>query len=209
MPATETSEAKQKPKTIWSTAIWPLLETLAIAILLVTFVFTTVGISGDSMVPTLMHGERAFVPKYETWLHRAGVGGFQHGDIVFFRPPEGIYTAATKLPLLGINIEQYFIKRIVATEGDRIRMEAGVVYVNDQALDQTFDLWQGSSSFSEQSIPEDHVFVLGDNRTPLGSVDSRQFGPVPTSSIAGRASHIIWPLTRRSDEGLRWNMRGL
>ncbi len=54
-------------------------------------------------------------------------------------------------------------------------------------------------------VPEDHYFVMGDNRTRTGSVDSRYFGPIPTITVAGKATTIIWPPMR--GEGVNW--RGL
>jgi hypothetical protein len=52
--------------------------------------------------------------------------------------------------------------------------------------------------------------VLGDNRGPLGSRDSRVFGPVAAASVSGRAALVVWPPLRRDAEGsLVWNVRRL
>jgi signal peptidase I len=56
---------------------------------------------------------------------------------------------------------------------------------------------------AEFVVPEEHYFIMGDNRSPNGSEDSRYFGPIPMMSIAGRASAVIWP-PRRNGE---WNWR--
>lgn len=52
-------------------------------------------------------------------------------------------------------------------------------------------------------VPEDHYFVMGDNRSPGGSEDSKYFGPIPESAVAGKATAVIWP-PRRDGE---WNWR--
>ena len=52
------------------------------AVVITQFVATLVGVDGNSMLPGLRNRERVFVPKYETWLHKAGVGNFKRGDIV-------------------------------------------------------------------------------------------------------------------------------
>lgn len=188
-----------------------LLEALLVAFVIITFGVNTVGISGHSMQPTLHHGERALVPKFETWLHRAGIGQFQRGDIVYFRPPEDVPGVSTqRIPLLDIEYRPFFIKRIIGLPGDHIVIERGVVYVNNEPLDEAYLGPLGNSSFPETIVPDDHVFVLGDNRMPLGSVDSRRFGPVALSEIAGRAQSVIWPLITRDEHGeWQWNARRL
>ncbi len=188
----------------------PLLEGIILAVLVVTFGITTVGISGDSMAPVLQSGERVIVPKYETWLHRLGLGNFRRGDIVYFRPPAGATGASERLPLLGLSYRRFFIKRIIAIAGDRVRIDQGTVYLNDQALAESYlgDNWRGSSSMLDLTIPKGYVFVLGDNRGPLGSVDSRNFGPIASATIAGRAAAVFWPPLKRNSQGhWYWNWR--
>jgi signal peptidase I len=261
------------------------LEALAIAFVIVTFGFNTVGVVGSSMRPSLdggpeganvfqslLSGDRVFIPKYETWLRRAGImGGYKRGDIVVVREPTNSPNALTE------RYRPFFIKRVIGVSGDRIKIEAGQVYVNSQAIDQTFIDGSGEISIEPQDfpvitqqngsvtglslifqdfrgsnipslplhdfnpttfsitdkdvqyyyrkvlamlevpdnapenkpflgefvVPEGHYFIMGDNRSPNGSEDSRYFGPVPAMSIAGRASAIIWPPRREGD----WNWR--
>ncbi|MBS3966033.1 MAG: signal peptidase I [Truepera sp.] len=196
----------QKRQTLWRRTVRPLLEAVVVAGLFVTFIATTVGISGDSMTPTLHHGERALVPKYETWLRRLGLGQFQRGDIVYFRPPEGVPEARIELPL-GLGYRSYFIKRIIGLPGDRLRLEHGVVYLNGEVLVEPYLAELGSSNLAEITVPKGHVFVLGDQRGPFGSVDSRRFGPIPLESLSGRTTVVIWPLLVRDNGQWRLNLR--
>lgn len=119
-----------------------LLEAFAVAYLVVTFGFTTVGVIGRSMEPTLhgarssssplsrlFGGDRLFIPKYETWLRRAGVlGEYSRGEIVVLREP------ANSPSSLVTGRRNLVIKRIVGAPGDRVRIEAGQVYVNGSPI---------------------------------------------------------------------------
>lgn len=121
-------------------------EALAIAFLVVTFVFNTVGVVGSSMRPnlnggvgssnvlaSLVTGDRVFIPKYDTWLRRAGVlGPFRRGEVVVVREPANAPTAQER------DRRPFFIKRIIARGGDSLRIEAGQVFVNGVAVDQGF-----------------------------------------------------------------------
>lgn len=121
-------------------------EALVVAFLIVTFVFNTVGVVGSSMRPTLdggvgssnilrslLTGDRVFIPKYDTWLRRAGVlGPYRRGEIVVVREPANSPTAQARAR------RPFFIKRVVAVPGDRVRIEGGQVIVNGVAVDQGF-----------------------------------------------------------------------
>ncbi len=112
-------------------------EALLVAFLVTTFLFTTVGVVGQSMVPTLANGERVLVPKWETWLVRLGFMEWRRGEIVILKPPEGTPFATARFPVLGFSFRAFFIKRIVAVPGDEVYVEGGVVYVNGEPLQET------------------------------------------------------------------------
>ncbi|BDP44716.1 signal peptidase I (plasmid) [Deinococcus aetherius] len=202
-----------------------LLEPLVFALVITQFLGTLVGVSGVSMMPTLRDRERVFVPKYETWLHKVGVGNFQRGDILIFKPPR---EAAAQIPNLhksALGLWTYrpsLIKRLIGLPGDRVRVSGGEVFVNGVKLDSswTTDYWREQGCWDTQSdlannatssgagilqdqpeitVPAGQYFVMGDNRTAGGSEDSRLFGPVPLRDIAGRAAAVVWPITRRTN----------
>src|SRR5690554_5593090 len=136
-------------------------EALVIAYFVVTFLFTTVGVVGASMLPTLdggpgsqalmqslLTGDRVFIPKYDTWLRRAGIlDDYQRGEIVVLRPPENAPTAQ----LTGQR--DFFIKRIVAVPGDTLRIEAGQVIVNSHPIDQSFLVETGVTEVAAVDYP--------------------------------------------------------
>lgn len=161
-----------------------LLEAAIVALVITTFGVSTVAIQGDSMAPTLHDGDRVLVPRYETWLHRLGIGAFTRGDVVYF--PD---------PLADGWLRPHLIKRIVAVEGDVVAMRDGVLFVNGDRVEEAYlgAGWRAPVDLEPVAVPAGHVWVLGDNRAPLGSVDSRRFGPVPIPSIEGRAALVLWP----------------
>ncbi len=187
-----TAERRPLRARIWA-EVRGYAEALIIAFLVVTFVFNTVGVVGSSMRPnldggvggsnilrSLLTGDRVFIPKYETWLRRAGIlGPYSRGDIVVVRDPANSPTA------LETGSRPFFIKRIVAIPGDRIRIEAGQVIVNDHPVDQGFISDSGEITPDRQDFPVVTVsdgaidgIVLRFATTPSGT-------PAPDLPISG------------------------
>jgi signal peptidase I len=155
---------------------------VVIALLVEAFFIQAFWIPSPSMVPTLEVGDRVLVNKLSYKLHDV-----HRGDVIVFeRPPEATSDDGNDIKDL--------IKRVIAVEGDTIEAREGIVYVNDEALDETY-LEPGvvTDDLELQTIPEDHVFVMGDNRG--NSEDSRFFGPVPEDDIVGRAFIRVLPIT--------------
>jgi signal peptidase I len=173
-------------------------EALVIAYLVVTFVFNTVGVVGSSMRPTLdggvgssnvlrslLTGDRVFIPKYDTWLRRAGVlGPYDRGDIVVVRDPPNSPTAQET------GQRPFFIKRVVAIAGDRVRIQAGQLYVNDHPVDQGFitdttEITPDRQDFPVVTVRDGRVdgfvvrFGVTPSGTPFPDVPLTGFYPAP------------------------------
>ena len=163
---------------------------LVIALLLRLFLFQAYEIPSGSMLPTLKDGDRVVVNQASYRL-----GEIERGQVVVFdRPP-------------SVEGENDFIKRIIGLPGETIRFVDRQVYVDGLRVVEPYLLAPESTRTSGAIpgcsasiatsdscvVPEGHVFVLGDNR--LSSVDSRQFGPIPTETIVGRAFWRVWPFT--------------
>lgn len=126
------------------------------------------------------------------------------GDIIVFPDPrfpppeENVLEAATRhvAEALGIPVgHDDLIKRVIATGGETLEIRDGALLIDGEPIDEPY-VYPGANmpDFGPVSIPEDSIFVMGDNRS--NSIDSRRFGPVPTDGVIGIAAVRIWPLDR-------------
>jgi signal peptidase I len=162
------------------------LQIVAIALLLAVVIRGLIAeprfIPSDSMFPTLHIGDRLVVEKISYHLHPP-----TRGDIVVFEPP----------PLLkeqGFTKEQVFIKRIIGQPGQNLTIKEGRVYINNQPLSENYINEPPDYELGEVQIPENHFFVMGDNRN--NSNDSHIWGFLPQENIIGRATFRFWPFDR-------------
>ena len=105
------------------------------------------------------------------------IGTPKIGDIIIFHAP-------------GVEDLDY-IKRLIGRPGDTVHIEGGVVYVNGQALYETY-IAEPTGYSGTWEVPEGQFFVLGDNRN--NSSDSHLWGFISEDSVVGKALLIYWPL---------------
>ena len=154
-----------------------LVLSLVVSVFFIVFLYQPVKVEGTSMMPTLADQERVFINKFVYKLEP-----IHRGDVVVFHYPR--------------DISKSYIKRVIATAGDRVRIDDGIVYVNDVRLAEPYvpDSYWDARSFPEIVIPPDSYFVLGDHRNL--SNDSRDFGPVNEEYIYGKAVFGYWPFEK-------------
>ncbi|MFH0887497.1 MAG: signal peptidase I, partial [bacterium] len=87
-----------------------------------------------------------------------------------------------------------FIKRIVGLPGEHLEVRDGYLYINNNKLVESFEIFRDKDNFGPVDIPGGCYFVMGDNRS--NSSDSRAFGFLPRDYIIGKAMVRIWPLER-------------
>jgi len=172
---------------------------LVIAVVVKALVAQAFYIPSGSMLPQLQINDRVVVSKVSYRLHDP-----RRGDIVVFDAPGGLPKESSPLPeravrgliqsigLSAPSTDEY-IKRVVALPGERVESHGGKVMVDGRELVEPY-LPDGvvTSEFSAVVVPPGDLWVMGDNRT--NSADSRVFGPVPRSTVVGRAFVRVWPL---------------
>jgi signal peptidase I len=186
---------------------------LIIAILFRYFIGTPTIVKQPSMYPTLKEDQRLWLNRWNRTTKKLP----EKGDIITFEAPsttvltedeieESVIARYENEPkgllskfsynVLEINKVSY-IKRVIGLPGDHIVIEDGKVYIND--VEQVEDYLQsgvvtdnGKGYCTDLVVPENSVFVMGDNRTK--STDSRCFGCIPIEKIESKVWIRIWPL---------------
>ncbi|ASA22285.1 signal peptidase I [Paenibacillus donghaensis] len=188
----ETVESSGKNPRKQKNEVLEWIKAIAIALVLVVLIrwllFKPFIVDGSSMKPNFHTGERVIVNEILYDIRSP-----QRGEVVVFHvPSEG----------------RDFIKRVIGVAGDTVKVEGDVVTVNGQTVDETYiqdeldaarsngTLYNNKNfpneDFTDGTVPEGHVFVMGDNRSD--STDSRMIGYVPLDDIVGRADLIFWPV---------------
>ncbi|WP_053073713.1 signal peptidase I [Bacillus sp. LL01] len=88
----------------------------------------------------------------------------------------------------------YWIKRVIGVEGDKLECRGGIVYRNGEELAEEYIQEEMLFPFKEVTVPEDHVFVMGDNRND--SRDSREIGSIPKENVMGKVVLRYYPFDR-------------
>jgi len=167
-----TIEPKKKPTLVHF--LVDLLETIFLAAVLflgINAISARIRVDGQSMEPTLHTGEFVIVNKLAYKL-----GAPNTGDVIVFRFPR--------------DPDQEYIKRVIGLPGDQVEISAGQVIINDHVLDEPY-LAASPSYEANWVVPENSLFVLGDNRN--NSSDSHSWGPVPMEHVIGKAVLVYWP----------------
>jgi signal peptidase I len=160
-----------------------ILEVVVFAIAIFLFLYLLVlqphKIKGQSMEPNFHDGEFLLTDKVTYRFSQP-----KRGDVIVFKAP-------------GTNNDE-FIKRIIGLPGEKLSINNGKVNINEKTVEEGYLpdtlLTEGGMFLKEGqavTIPENHFFVLGDNR--IASSDSRTWGFITKDEITGRAWVTYWP----------------
>ncbi len=189
-------EAKQqaaaRERSIWREYAEALAMAIVLALFIRTFVVQAFKIPSGSMLPTLQIGDHLLVNKFVYGVRLPLIGkrlfAFhqpERGDVIVFIYPQ--------------DRSKDFIKRVIGLPGERVEIINKKVYIDGKRIDDPHAYYQPVDSrfarrprddFGPYTVPEGHVFVLGDNRDH--SHDSRFWGSVPINDILGKAFILYW-----------------
>lgn len=203
-PQEQTSPEPNRVKGILS-LIGFIAGVLIAAFLINQFIFQSYFVDGTSMTPTLQNNDRLIIEKvsrsFSLVTGRAYIPA--RGQIVVLDSS-----------LLGTNgQEQQLIKRVIGLPGETVIIKDGVVTIKNAQNPNGFNVDNAlgleleetySKDPIEVTIPEDQVYVLGDNRGQNGSHDSRLFGPVESKKLEGRLWARVLPLTQAQVFAIAW-----
>jgi signal peptidase I len=180
-----------------------LLETflvfLLVFVIVQLFVAEPFQVRDSAMNNTLAADQYVLIDKIS--LH---FDSLHRGDLVVFKPPSN--STATASPAVAGSSEtapaaSTCIERVIGVAGDTIDIHGGHVYLNGQQLTEAYVAANQSTSpaggtSQTWKLTTGQVFVLGDHRQDKSLRDSRNFGPIPTSIVEGRAFLRYWPFSK-------------
>jgi signal peptidase I len=205
-------EKKQRP--FWKELPLLIGVALVLALVIKTFLLQAFSIPSESMRDTLKVGDRVLVDKFTPWFGAEP----ERGEVVVFHDPGGwlpdvpteqnaVQTFFSFIGLMPSANEQDLIKRVIAVGGDTVSCQkGGPVKVNGEALSEPY-LRPGTSAcdnrpFGPVTVPQDHMWMMGDNRQDSRDSRFHQTGPhdgmVPVDEAIGRAVVVAWPVDRWS-----------
>ena len=176
---------RSQMRAVWE---WVFVVVVAIgaAMLIRMFLFQQYYIDGPSMQTTLMPEDRVLVNKMSYKLH-----DIHRGDVIVF---DRVTNEVQHDDL---------IKRVLGLPGETLEIRSCVVYIDGVQVEEPYLNPEQTSQIKPSArcgshtdmapvvVPDEQVFVMGDNR--VQSFDSRDFGPIDTDKVRGRAFVVIWP----------------
>ena len=195
--------------------VYCIIIAVVLALLFRYFIGTPTIVQQVSMYPTLVEDQRLWLNRWPRTTKTLP----ERGDIITFEAPskkqykadeidesnpiakyedepDNIFSKFTYY-VLEIGKESY-IKRVIGLPGDHVKIEDGKVYINDEELDESYlsdtvVTKTDNMAYKDLVVPENSVFVMGDNREH--STDSRAFGCIPLEKIEGKVWIRFWPFS--------------
>ena len=163
---------KKTFEVVKSTAI-----SFVIAMFIIKFIFQIVTVNGESMVPTMQNNDKLILEKVS---YR--ISSVKRNDIVVIKYPP--------------DIRKRIIKRVIAVGGDKVKINDNILYINGKAINEYYKNEDYMKDYDEVKIPEDSIFVLGDNRNFSKDSRSNDIGFVKLNLLEGKAVIRLYPFDK-------------
>ncbi len=207
------SEKKELIKEIleW---IYCIIIAIVLALIVRYYVGTPTVVQMASMKPTFEEGDRLILNRLAITFK----SDFKRGEVITFEAPSSEYKSAAQVnqnnPVAKYEFEpsnifkkftyyvldigkKSYIKRVIGLPGEHVQIDNGNVYINGVLLNEEY-LQEGvkttNSLFTNFTVPEGYLFVMGDNRG--GSMDSREFGCIPISKVESKVCLRFYPFNK-------------
>ncbi len=204
----KTKKHEKKVSAITGVFFSEMFRTILIVVLLVVvtrfFIIQPFIVKGSSMEPNFQDNEYIFVEEVSS-----KVAGFSRGNVVIFKHPENQCTQFINESFIKSIFLQgpctNFIKRVIGLPGETMVIKDGTIKIKNKEhpdgfiLDESYipkdDTYKLKGDMT-RTIKEDEYFVLGDNRQPNASLDSREWGVLPKNHITGKAWLVVLPFDK-------------
>ena len=206
------STGKTVLKEVWEW-VYTIIIAIVIAFLIKGFLFDVVKVDGSSMFPTLVNNDRLIVTKLGYEPHAGDIiildSRYKEREEYFDKlaASEGKDELSSVDKFFKTNFsmpddlkKRYYVKRIIALPGQTIDIRDGKVFVDGQQLDEEY--YKGVTNPIDprqefpQTVEDNMVFVMGDNRPNSKDSRSTELGQVPYEAILGKSQLRIWPLSK-------------
>ena len=169
---------------LWFEIAYTLLFISIIAFTIRFFIIQPFSVKGDSMEPSFKNGEYLIVNEISYRLGKKP----KRGDVIVFKFPK--------------DLKENYIKRIIGLPEEKVKINSGKIYIYDKKDSNGIELQESyipdsyetqSDTNQEWDLNNNEYFVMGDNRLPGGSSDSRHWGILPRKNIIGKVWFVFWP----------------
>lgn len=155
-----------------------LVFALITVLIILTFFVRLVDVDGQSMMNTLLDGDRVIVTNF------------------FYEPDNGDVVVISH----GQDYDQPIIKRVIATEGQTLSIdfETDTIKVDGKVVDEYYSIGDTTQKDAEipDVVPEGKIFVLGDNRTVSADSLDNRIGLIDKNAVIGKAQFVLFPFNR-------------
>lgn len=150
---------------------------ILIAVFAMNFIFQIVTVKGESMVPTVQNNDKLILEKVSY-----KVTSPKKNDIVVIKYPA--------------DIRERIIKRVIAVGGDKVKINDNITYINGKAINEYYKNSDSMKNYDEVLVPQDSIFVLGDNRNFSKDSRSSDIGFVKLNLVEGKAVIMLYPFNK-------------